>query len=341
MMRAAVVTKSRKLKVMDISDPKPGPYQCLVKIDGCAICAGTDSNIISGNFPWLVEAPFILGHESTGVILAIGQGVRNFKAGQRVTRPAGILAGERRDGVGSNWGGFAELGLVVDTEAAKAAGLTYSGMVQSSRRPLPREVDPVSAALSVNQREILSVVEKLDVGPESRIVVLGSGYNGLLFSLFLKTAGAGCVLLTGSAGRESLARETFEADVFLDYRREPAAGDVERLLGGKPDYVIDAVGTVRSMSLAKTILGPDSAFGRYGLHEFDRIGPLTEQITSRHRIMDLSANEVSATEKWHRLWRKGFFDRAGMCDGTVPLEQIGSAFDKLAHRAALKLVVTM
>lgn len=340
-MRAAVVTQARDLRVMDVSDPKPGPYQCLVKMDACAICTGTDSNIISGNFPWLVETPFILGHESTGVIVEIGEGVRNFRAGQRVTRPAGILAGERRDGVGSNWGGFAELGLVVDTEAAKAAGLTYSGMIQSSRRPLPRDVDPVSAALSVNQREILSVVDKLEVGPESRIVVLGSGYNGLLFCLFFKTAGGGRVLVTGSAGRESLARESFEADFFLDYKQEPSAGEVERLLGGKPDHVIDAVGTYRSMSLAEKILGSSSAFGRYGLHEFDRIGQLTEQITSRHRILDLSANEVSAAGKWHRLWRKGFFDRAGMCDGTVPLEQIGSAFDKLAHRAALKLVVTM
>jgi len=340
-VRAAVVTKARKLEVMDVSDPKPGPYQCLVKMDACAICTGTDSNIISGNFPWLVETPFILGHESTGVIVQIGEGVRNFKAGQRVTRPAGILPGERRDDFGSNWGGFAELGLVVDTGAAKAAGLTYSGMIESSRCPLPRDVDPVSAALSVNQREIMSVVEKLDVGPESRIVVLGSGYNGLLFSLFLRTAGAGSVLVTGSAGRERVARETFEADLFVDYRQGFAGGDIERLLGGKPDYVIDAVGTVRSMSLAQAILGPDSAFGRYGLHEFDRIGQLTEEITSRHRILDLSANEVSATGKWHRLWRKGFFNRAGMCDGTVPLDQIGSAFDKLARRAALKMVVTM
>ncbi len=340
-MKAAVVTKDRKLQVMNISDPQPGPYQCLVKIDACAICTGTDSNIISGNFPWLVETPFVLGHESTGLVVKVGEKVRNFRVGDRVTRPAGILPGERRDGIGSNWGGFAEWGLVVDTDAAKAAGLTCSGMIESSRRSLPSDVDPVSAALSVNQREILSVVEKLRVGPQSRVVVLGSGYNGLLFSLFLKTAGAGCVLLTGSAGRESLARKTFEADLFLDYKQEHSARDIERLLGGKPDYVIDAVGTQRSMGLAQRVLGPQSVFGRYGLHEFDRIGPLADQIRSRHKVLELSADEVSATEKWICLWRKGFFDRPGMCDGTVPLDEIGSAFERLARREALKLVVTM
>jgi threonine dehydrogenase-like Zn-dependent dehydrogenase len=340
-MKAAIVSEARELEVLEVTDPVPGPYECLVKIDACAICTGTDSNIISGNFPWLEDPPFILGHESTGTIVEVGRDVRNFETGQRVTRPAGILAGQRRDGIGSNWGGFAELGLVVDTLAAREAGRSYTGMAESSRRPLPEGVDPVSGALSVNQREILSVVGRLRVGPESRVAVLGSGYNGMLFSLFLKEAGAGRVILIGSGGRERLARESFGADLFLDYREDGGPEKVRALLESDPDIVIDAVGKLRSMELARDIVGPRTSFGRYGLHEFDRIGQVQKEIEGNRAVLDLAADEVSATDRWYGLWKQGLFDREGMCDGTVPLGDIQSAFERLARREAMKMVVTM
>lgn len=335
------MTAGRKLEVMDVSDPAPGPYECLVKIDACAICTGTDSNIISGNFPWLVDPPFNLGHESTGVIVELGDRVCDFEVGQRVTRPAGVLSGRRRDGVGSVWGGFAELGLIVDVETARKAGVDCRGLGTSSRRPLPQDVDPIWAALSVNQREILSVTQNIDLGPGSSVVVLGSGYNGLLFSLYFKHAGAERVLVIGSLARRALACETFLADEYLDYKNDHTTRNVRQILGGHPDVVIDAVGTLRSMEFARDMLGPRTAFGRYGMHEFDRIDRISKEIASRHSVLNLAADEVSATDRWYQLWRQGFFDRKGIYDGTVPLEQIGNAFERLARREAVKLVVTI
>jgi threonine dehydrogenase-like Zn-dependent dehydrogenase len=340
-MKAAVVDEKRELQVMDVSDPVVGPFECLVKIDACAICTGTDSNIISGNFPWLVDTPFILGHESTGIILETGRKVQNFEIGERVTRPAGIPPGQRRDGIGSNWGGFAELGLVVDSIAARESAQSDPGMAEHSRRPLPKDIDPISAALSINQREILSVVEKLKAGPKSRVVVLGTGYNGMLFSLFLKEAGAGSVLLTGNERRESLARETFRADLFLDYKKNEGPEKAKQLLGSEPDYVIDAIGTLRSMEMARDILGPHTVFAKYGLHEYDRTKKIQEQIQSDNASVDLAADEVAATDHWYSLWKEGIFDEKGMCDGTIPMQEIRSAFEKLAQREALKIVITM
>ncbi len=160
-MLAAVVSKPGVLEVIDIPLPRPGPYDCLVKIDACAICTGTDSHIAFGKFPWRVDYPFILGHESTGAITEVGSKVKYFKLGQRVTRPTAVPNNERINGLGSNWGGFAEWGIVRDTRAAAEDGLTVDGMLSASRNPLPGDVDPISAALSINQREILSVVIKM------------------------------------------------------------------------------------------------------------------------------------------------------------------------------------
>ena len=341
MMKAAVVPTHGRLEVWDIAEPQPGPYDGLVRIDACAICTGTDRNIMLGNYPWPVETPFVLGHESTGLIVDVGERVRNFRPGQRVTRPAGILPGDRRDGVGSNWGGYAQFGLVSDTVAAAEDGVEFNPEWAQSRRPLPQDLDPASGALSVNQREIMSVVARLGLGPDSRVAVIGTGYNGLLFSMFSRHFGAGRVVVVGSPGRERLARGPFEADAFTDYHEESAARSVRGQLGGEPTHVIDAVGTVASVTLAKGLLNPETAFGRYGLHEYDKSGPLAEQIERSHPVLDVSADEVSATDMWYEAWQAGLFERDGMCDGLVPIEEVVEAFGRLERREALKLVLTI
>jgi len=339
-MRAAVVTRERGLEIRDIPEPEAGPYGCLVEIDACAICTGTDSNIIRANFPGLPDPPFVLGHESTGIIRELGEKVGNFSIGQRVTRPAGVLPGERRSGIASVWGGFSELGIVVDTEAAVRDGVRYSSMAESSRRALPPEVGPVWGALSINQREIMSVVERLKVGLESRCVVIGSGYNGLLFSLLLKRREAGRVLMVGSESRRELATGTYGADRYLDYRRDHVPSEVRDLLEGEPTVVIDAVGTRASVLFGESISGPGTAFGKYGMHEYDLTEEPLARIGREHEILDLTTDEASATDEWLRLYRQDFFTD-DMFDGTVPLEEIGLAFERLARREAVKLVVTI
>lgn len=340
-MKAAVVRENGRIELADIPPPAPGPYDCLVKIDACAACTGTDLNIIAGTFPWREELPIVLGHESTGLIVEVGERVRHFEPGQRVTRPAAVLPGQRRDGLGSNWGGFAELGLVRDMEAASADGVEGGGGGGLSRVPMPDDVDPISAALCVNQREILSVVARFTFGADSRVAVVGSGYNGLLFSFFAAHFGAGTVLMVGNERRSALATSAFGADAFADYRQDGAARSALDALGGEPTHVIDAVGSVSSMHLATDLLGPQTAFGCYGVHEYEATRPLVEQVGATHPSLDVTTDEPGATEAWYEMWRDGDFAREGMIGGLLPLESIALAFDLLARRRAVKLVLTM
>ena len=113
-MKALVVVRPGRLELRDVSRPVPGPREALVKIDACGICGTTDRELVAGTQPYHNEYPAILGHESTGVVVEVGPECRKFKVGDRVTRPAAIIAGDHRDGLASCWGGFAEYGLVRD-----------------------------------------------------------------------------------------------------------------------------------------------------------------------------------------------------------------------------------
>lgn len=340
-MRAAVVTTPGCLEIQELPDPQPGPYDCLVKIDACAICTGTDSHIAFGSFPWRDSYPFVLGHESTGRILTIGPKVRNFQVGQRVTRPAGVLAGERVGGIGSTWGGFAELGLVRDTIAAIQDGQPANNMLASSRSPLPEDVDPISAALSINQREILSVVHHFQLVQASRVVVVGSGYNGLLFSLFSKHFGAGQVVLVGSPRWAGRVLDHFGADSFVDYRSEQAAIQVCNLLDGAATHVVDAKGSHTSLSLCSAVLTPGAAFGAYGIDDIEETDNILLALAQDRPHLDMTTEEADCVDEWYRLWGAGFFSRPGMVDQVVPLDEIHAAFELLASRAAMKIVIRL
>ncbi len=335
-MKAAIVPEHGKLEIGEVDPPPVGDYDCLVKISHCAICTGTDTNIISGNFPWLTETPFILGHESAGVIQEVGPKVRNYQTGDLVTRVCGIYPGERRGGMGSNWAGFAEWGLVRDDQAA-AEDRGESSDAQS--KLLPGDVDPVMASLSINHREILSVTARFGFDAETRFFIVGSGYNGLLFALFAKYFDAGRVVMAGNAARAELAATTYQADAYLDYKVPGVAVKAREALGGAPTHIIDAFGSVSSMNLCRELAEPGCAFGRYGLHNFDKIEDLNQEITARTKPLNTSADELSATDLWYELYQQGFFDRPGIYDEVMDFAGITGAFDRLARREALKLVM--
>jgi propanol-preferring alcohol dehydrogenase len=85
-MKAMILEKPGvPLQFLEKPDPIPGPGQVLVKISACGVCR-TDLHVVDGD---LTEAklPIIPGHEIVGTISGLGDGVENFKLGERVGIP--------------------------------------------------------------------------------------------------------------------------------------------------------------------------------------------------------------------------------------------------------------
>ena len=106
-MKAAVVESPNKLVVKDIPEPSIGPYDVKCDVLYGAICTGTDRHIIEGAFPWPVQYPIVLGHESVGRVTEIGSKVRHIKVGDVITR----IGTRPSEGLGVTWGGFVEVAI--------------------------------------------------------------------------------------------------------------------------------------------------------------------------------------------------------------------------------------
>ena len=80
-MKGIIVEKDGTIRLADdIPMPEPGPYEALVKIESCMICNGTDMEIIRGELPEAQVFPTVLGHESAGRVVKIGEKASEYIA---------------------------------------------------------------------------------------------------------------------------------------------------------------------------------------------------------------------------------------------------------------------
>ena len=80
-MKAMTLVAYDKLQLATVPVPKPGPGEVMCRIKSVAIC-GSDPKMIHGDYAWTnwpPYYPFIMGHEWAGQIVALGEGVNDFK----------------------------------------------------------------------------------------------------------------------------------------------------------------------------------------------------------------------------------------------------------------------
>ncbi len=103
-MFAVAVTEPGKVEIVEVPDPVPGPYEALIKTEIAALCNSTDRKLIEAHFPGVEQYPLLLGHETVGTVVAVGEKARSFQVGDRVI--GGLLLNSTHPDYASGWGGF-------------------------------------------------------------------------------------------------------------------------------------------------------------------------------------------------------------------------------------------
>src|SRR5437879_6922738 len=91
-MKAAVLAEiPGKLQVQDVQIDSPGPREVLIKTVAAGLCH-SDLHFIEGKYPYFL--PTVLGHESAGVVEAVGDQVTYVKPGDHVVTYLSVFGGE-------------------------------------------------------------------------------------------------------------------------------------------------------------------------------------------------------------------------------------------------------
>jgi threonine dehydrogenase-like Zn-dependent dehydrogenase len=338
-MKAAIVLGANELVVRDVPEPAFGEYEALCELLYGATCTGTDSHIIACTFPWMGARPTILGHESVGRVVKLGAKVRHFRVGDLVTRAGSPPVGE----YSVTWGGFAEFGVVRDHWAMAADGLPAEQW-KSARvnQIVPHGIDPTVAPMFTTWRETLSWLSRMGNWAGKRVLVAGSGGNGLSYAAHAVLLGASCVAVAGAARLEAAVLAKAGVHRYFDYRDADLAGTINRAIPEGFDLIIDAVGKQGVLDSVLPCLKPGGMLSQYGIDDWQRTSVNPSRARGDFTFHGPGGyDEAETHQQVSELVLQGKLDASLWYDAAkaCPLAEIGQAFAELhAHRGVKALI---
>ncbi|MGP5482101.1 zinc-binding alcohol dehydrogenase [Brachybacterium alimentarium] len=255
-MRALVLTDFHRLDVVDRPRPEPGPGEVLLRISATGIC-GSDVHGYTGDNGRRVPGQ-IMGHESSGTIAALGEGVdpSALPVGAPATFNPVVVPPEQAEtflGREQHAPGKQVIGVAQEVQASFADYVIVPARNVLLLDPeLPLHLGALIEPLAV-------AVHAVGLGrpaPEEKVLVIGGGPIGQSVVIALQRAGVRDIVLSE---RDRARRELVTAlgVVALDPTSAPLAELVVEALGAPADLAIDAVGLSPTMSdaLTATALG--------------------------------------------------------------------------------------
>jgi 2-desacetyl-2-hydroxyethyl bacteriochlorophyllide A dehydrogenase len=306
-MRQAVMTEPGKIEFGDVPEPKVGKGQILLRVKQIGVC-GSDVHVNHGKHPF-TSYPVVQGHEFSGKVEAIGEGVTKVKVGDKATARPQVVCGKcspcRR--------GDYNICDVLRVEGFQAPGCAQDLFVTTEERivPLPDSLTYEQGAL----------VEPTAVGVHStgrapelkgkNVVVLGAGPIGNLVAQVVRCRGAKKILITDlSDFRLDIAKKC-GIPKTSNAGKESLADAAKRVFGdGGFDVAFEAAGAEATMDAAIqniekgggiVVLGvfgekPRIDMSIVGDREQSIIGTLMYKHEDYVRAVELIANEEVITE---------------------------------------------
>ena len=314
------------LRLEDIAEPTPGANDLLVRVRACAINF-PDVLIIEDKYQLKPARPFAPGGEIAGEVIAVGEAVEGWAAGDRLIAALGF-------------GGLAEQ-VIVPAERA-------------IRLPDERSFEQGSALLMTYATAIHALVDRARLSAGQTLLVLGAGGGvGVAAVEIGKALGARVIAAASSQEKAAAARDA-GADATIVYPTDdidPKA--LSQLLKDAvgpsgADVILDPVGGVYSEAALRSIgwegrflvVGFPAGIPRLPLNltllkSCDVCGVFWGAFAARDP--ERNAAHVAQLFRW---WDEGRI--APKISATFPLERAADAISALRNRSAIgKLVVTL
>jgi len=340
-MKVAKLYSHEDIRIEDIPVPRAGPGDALVSVRACGICSGDI-------MPWYIEgkAPLVLGHEPAGEIVEVGNGVKNFRPGDRVFfhhhAPCfKCRLCKREDFVQcETWrkskivpGGISEYALIPEVN------------LKGDTLLLPERISFEDATLIEPVACVVKGLKRVRIRQSDTVLLMGLGVMGQIHIMLARKYGAGRIIGADSIPYRLKCAEKSGADNVIDIANNNLVESVSDVTDGyMADVVIIGPGDIRAMSQ-----GINCA-GRGGTVLF--FTP-----TNPDEVLELKPNEIyfkdiniitsyscgpDDTKEALDLISGGTVNSGSLITHRFPLEMTKDAFRLTAKaKESLKVIVTM
>lgn len=241
------MTAPKEIRFDTVPVPQPGPGQVLVKIKRIGIC-GSDIHVYHGKHPY-TKYPVTQGHEVSGRIAAVGEGVTGFRVGQKVTIEPQVFCGKCHPCTHGKYN-LCESLKVMGFQTTGTAS-EYFAVDQSKVDLLPESMDFDEGAMLEPLAVTVHAAKRAGDVKGLNVCVLGCGPIGILLIQSLKAFGAAKVLATDvSDYRLELAKQC-GADVTINTKNAEFGQAMLDAFGpDKADIIYDCAGNDITMDQA-------------------------------------------------------------------------------------------
>ncbi|MPZ52607.1 MAG: alcohol dehydrogenase catalytic domain-containing protein [Acidimicrobiia bacterium] len=345
-MKAAVLRGWNDLAVESIEIPEPEPGEVLLRVAACGLC-GTDLKMVKGAFEgrgWPPSLPFVMGHEWSGEVAALGEGLGaiDLAVGDRVVAENHIGCGRCpmcRSGRYNLCERAGTPGYRLFGHTAPGALAEYAVRPATMLHKLPDSVNPREAAL-VNQGSLtVHALRRVAFTAGSTAAIFGPGLLGLLTAAVARASGAERLIMVGRGSRLELAG-VMGCDEVVDYEREDPVAGIRRLIGSRgADYVFDCTGnpTVPAQALDSVRRGGKVAL--LGLTGGTPTSIDVDRLTLDEIDLLGIRSSPNAYPAMIALMRSGAVDLAPLITHVYPIDQVAAAFEALEDRSAIRPIV--
>ncbi len=356
-MQAAVCYEFGKpLVVEDIVIDPPQYGEVKVKLAATAICH-SDVHLIRGE--WGGEVPVIAGHESAGIVEAVGEGVTNVQPGDHVV--VSLLRSCGRcfyctTGAPYNCHGTFALDTQSRLRNAKgekihhgirtASFAEYTIVEQTQCVKIPADIPLDCAALLACGviTGLGAVTNTAKIAPRSSVAVIGVGGVGLNSIQGAALSGARLIIAVDLLDNKLTAARTFGATHTVNASQENAVTAVQTLSGGDGiDYAFVTVGNAAAVSQAFDMIRAGGSVVVVGLPKSSDTVALNihRLIGERHVVgSPMGSTRLSVdVPRLVELYQQGKLKLDELITQRYPLAQINEAIESMERGEALRNVI--
>jgi len=334
-MKAALLYGVRDVRVEEVPVRQPDPDQALIRIKACGICP-TDVRSYTG-LRKSTTFPRTLGHEWVGEIVETGGNFHGFKVGDRVAANWRAVCGDcyycRR--------GIFNYCMNMQRDKVRGGFYEYGVSTANNLRLIPDGVsyeeatfaEPLACCINGNQES------RITVGDD--VVVIGAGPIGLLHVQLARHKGARVIVSELIEHRLEVAKELGADDTVCPSKENAVERVMELTEGRGANAVIVAIGTSEAAQTGIDMAGICGSVNFFaGTYPPGQI-PLDPNIIHYKQLVvtgshDFTPHHFTTALK---LIQYGIVKVKPIISHVLPLEDMASAFDIVAERSGLKVVM--
>ncbi|NYF09948.1 2-desacetyl-2-hydroxyethyl bacteriochlorophyllide A dehydrogenase [Leifsonia sp. AK011] len=336
-MRTAAYTGNHSIEISEAEVPAPGPGEVQIAVAFTGLC-GTDLHILHGNMDARVTTPLTFGHEMSGTIAALGEGVAGWAPGDAVTVmplvwddtcPA-CLAGNNHICQNLVFVGIDSPGSLQE----------YWNVPAELLVAVPSDLSLRTAALAEPVAVAVHDVRRSELKKGDKVVVLGGGPIGVLIASVARSEGAIVAVSEPEPERRAqIERLGFEA---IDPRAVDATEWVtEWTDGAGADVVFEVSGAPAAVLAATALAKVRGTLVIVAIHPTPREIDLQRVFWRELRILGARVYQRTDFERAVELLQDGTIPVDEVISRVVPLEQINDGVSDLENGRALKVLVEL